>query len=55
VGRPIVTAKDFGESTTDTLASLAFSPDGRTLAYQRGAEGTWDVWLSPIGGGTQFA
>ena len=50
--RPIVTAKDFGDSRTDTLASLAFSPDGRTLAYQRGAEGTWDVWLSPISGGT---
>lgn len=49
--RPIVTAKDFGESRTETLASLAFSPDGRTLAYQRGAEGTWDVWLSPISGG----
>jgi serine/threonine protein kinase/WD40 repeat protein len=49
--RPIVTAKDFGDSRTDTLASLAFSPDGRTLAYQRGSEGTWDVWLSPISGG----
>jgi TolB protein len=34
--RPIVTAKDFGDSRTETLASLAFSPDGRTLAYQRG-------------------
>ncbi len=50
--RPIVTAKDFGSSRTETLASLAFSPDGRTLAYQRGAEGTWDVWLSPVAGGT---
>ena len=50
--RPIVTAQDFGESRTETLASLAFSPDGQTLAYQRGAEGTWDVWLSPVTGGT---
>ena len=50
--RPIVTAADFGTSRTETLASLAFSPDGRTLAYQRGAEGTWDVWLSPVTGGT---
>ena len=50
--RPIVTAADFGSSRTETLASLAFSPDGRTLAYQRGAEGTWDMWLSPVTGGT---
>jgi WD40 repeat protein len=50
--RPIVTAVDFGASRTDTLASLAFSPDGRTLAYQRGAGGTFEVWLSPATGGT---
>jgi serine/threonine protein kinase len=50
--RPIVTAADFGTSRTDTLPSLAFSPDGRTLAYQRGAEGTFEVWLSPVTGGT---
>lgn len=49
--RPIVTAKDFGGSRTDTLASLAFSPDGKTLAYQRGAGGTFEVWLSPAAGG----
>ena len=49
--RPIVTAADFGTSRTETLASLAFSPDGRTLAYQRGGDGIWDVWLSPVTGG----
>ena len=49
--RPIVSAADFGSSPTETLASLAFSPDGRTLAYQRGAGGTWEVWLSPVTGG----
>jgi Tol biopolymer transport system component len=50
--RPIVTAADFGASRTETLASLALSPDGRTLAYQRGGEGTWDIWLSPVTGGS---
>jgi eukaryotic-like serine/threonine-protein kinase len=50
--RPIVTASDFGSTRTDTLGSLAFSPDGRTLAYQRGAGGTFEVWLSPVTGGT---
>ena len=49
--RRIVTAGDFGASRTETLASLAFSPDGRTLAYQRGGDGTWDIWLSPVTGG----
>jgi TolB protein len=47
-----VTTADFGSSRSETLASLSFSPDGRTLAYQRGAEGTWDIWLSPVTGGT---
>ena len=50
--RPIVTPADFGASRTETLASLAFSPDGRTLAYQRGAGGTFEMWLSPVTGGT---
>ena len=33
--RPIVTAADFGGSRTETLGALAYSPNGRTLAYQR--------------------
>ena len=50
--RPIVTAGDFGNSRTETLASLAFSPDGRSLAYQRSAESGYEIWLSPANGGT---
>jgi serine/threonine protein kinase len=50
--RPIVTVSDFGGSRTETLGSLAFSPDGRTLAYQRGAQAAYEIWLSPAGGGT---
>ena len=50
--RPIVTPADFGNSRTQTLASLAFSPNGQTLAYQRGGEGTFEIWLSPATGGT---
>ena len=35
----------------DTLGALAFSPDGRTLAYQhRGSSGA-HIWLSPAAGG----
>ena len=50
--RPLVMPTDFGASRTETLASLAFSPDGRYLAYQRGGDGTWDIWLSPVTGGS---
>jgi Tol biopolymer transport system component len=49
--RPLVTQQDFGEFETQTLGSLAFSPDGRTLAYQRSSLGSFRIWLSPVGGG----
>ena len=49
--RPIVTADDFGSAVTESLGSLAFSPDGRTLAYQRSSGGAFEVWLSPVTGG----
>jgi Tol biopolymer transport system component len=50
--RPIVTNSDFGSADTQTLGSLAFSPDGRTLAYQRSANRGFEIWLSPATGGT---
>lgn len=49
--RPLVTAADFTDSTrTDTLGSLAFSPDGRRLAYQRLGAG-FAIWITPVTGG----
>jgi eukaryotic-like serine/threonine-protein kinase len=49
--RPIVTAADFSDGKADTLGALAFSPDGRRLAYQhRGSSGAL-IWLSPTTGG----
>ena len=49
--RPIVSATDFDASPTQTLGSLAFSPDGKTLAYQRSSDGGFHIWLSPATGG----
>ena len=50
--RPIVTAADFSEGRTDTLGALAFSPDGRTVAYQQRGTNQARIWLSPATGGT---
>jgi len=49
--RPVVSAADFPDSKTETLGSLAYSPSGSTLAYQRSSAGTWEIWLSPANGG----
>ena len=50
--RPLVTGADFPNERTETLASLAFSPDGRTLAFQRRGPGLATIWLVPVTGGT---
>jgi hypothetical protein len=36
----------------DAPGSLAFSRDGRRLAYQRFADGGYRIWLSTLAGGT---
>jgi serine/threonine protein kinase len=50
--RPLVTDADFSGSRTMVLGSLAFSRDGRHLAYQRFADGGYRIWLSTLAGGT---
>jgi Tol biopolymer transport system component len=50
--RPLVTDADFPGSRTMVLGSLAFSPDGRRLAYQRFADGGYRIWVSTLEGGT---
>ncbi|MGQ0736230.1 MAG: protein kinase domain-containing protein [Acidobacteriota bacterium] len=50
--RPLVTDANFDERTA-TYGSLAFSPDGQRLAYQRMSPPTgWRIWLSTIAGGS---
>src|SRR5204862_6183514 len=50
--RPLVTDADFPGSRTMALGSLAFSRDGRRLAYQRFADGGYRLWVSTVAGGT---
>ena len=50
--RPLVTDADFPGSRTMVLGSLAFSRDGRRLAYQRFADGGYRIWISSLAGGT---
>jgi serine/threonine protein kinase/Tol biopolymer transport system component len=50
--RPLVTDADF-EQETAVYGSLAFSPDGQRLAYQRMAPATgWRIWISTLAGGS---
>ena len=60
--QPIVTDADFGGMTTMAVGSLAFSPDGSRLAYQRTAQGRAadghfgpQLWISSTAGGTPVA
>jgi len=50
--RPLVRSTDFDDPRTETLGSLAFSPDGRTLAFFRRGTKEATVWLIPTTGGT---
>jgi Tol biopolymer transport system component len=50
--RPLVRATDFDDSRTETLGSLAYSPDGRTLAFFRRGTKQATLWLIPAAGGT---
>jgi serine/threonine protein kinase len=57
--QPVVTPADFGEAPSMALGSLAFSPDGKRLAFQRIAAGqerdshvSPRLWISSTAGGT---
>lgn len=50
--RPVITAGDFSGARTDTLGSVTYSPNGRTLAFQRRGPGGSALWLAPSTGGT---
>ena len=59
--QPLVTAADFGNAPPMSVGSLAFSPDGRRLAFQRfdlqseKVFGGPRVWISSVAGGTPVA
>jgi len=57
--QPLVTGADFGGGQSLAVGSLAFSPDGGRLAFQRADEATdrditggSRLWISPTTGGT---
>jgi Tol biopolymer transport system component len=51
--RPLVTDADFGGSRTMMFSGLAFSPDGRRLAYSRSVpEEGGRIWISTLAGGS---
>jgi Tol biopolymer transport system component len=53
--RPLVTDEAFSDSRTSTLGSLAFSPDGQRLAYQRRGANNYRIYVSSLAGGSPVA
>lgn len=47
--RPLVSGTDF-DAGPALIASIAFSPDGQRIAYQRSG-GTFRIWISSVAGG----
>ena len=59
--QPLVTEADFDDSPSMAVGSLAFSPDGTKLAFQRAASGEGDrpegsrLWITLLAGGKPVA
>src|SRR5262245_20416489 len=49
--KPFVTEKDFADRQT-SLSRPSFSPDGQRLAYHRGGEKRFQIWISNLAGGS---
>ena len=49
--RTLVADADFTDGRTIAFGSLAFSPDGQRLVYQRLSAMGYRIWISPLGGG----
>ncbi len=50
--RPIVRRADFKDQVSGSLTGLAFSPDGGRIAYVRSSIGKYNIWISPVSGGS---
>jgi TolB protein len=60
LAQPLVTETDFDDSSSLAIGSLAFSPDGSRLAFQRASGPSGGsvlgrrIWITPVTGGKPF-
>jgi Tol biopolymer transport system component len=49
---PIVRKGDFKDGIAGVMTSVAFSPDGGRIAYTRSLLDKYNIWISPVSGGS---